>query len=212
SMAKQDRAIADIIERDPNVSRIGAFLLEGNQGFFFANLKPRADRQLSVDQVMEELRPKLAAVPGIMAFLQNPPPITISGQFSTSVYQMTLQSANLQEIFAWTPRLVDKMRQLPGFLDVNADLQIRSPQVMVDIDRDRALALSITPEQIQNALYSAFGNRQVSTIYTPANQYAVITEVAPEFQRGPEALSKLYVRSAQGTLIPLDAVARASRS
>jgi hydrophobic/amphiphilic exporter-1 (mainly G- bacteria), HAE1 family len=212
SMAKHHRAIADIVQNDPNVLKIGAFLPEGNQGFMFATLKPRPERKLSVDQVMEELRAKMAAVPGVMAFLQNPPPITISGQITTSVYQMTLQSANLQEIYAWTPRLVDKMRQLPGFLDVNSDLQIRSPQVMLNIDRDRALALNITPEQIQNALYTAYGDRQVSTIYTPANQYAVITEVESQYQRSPEALSKLFVRSGQGTLIPLDAMVKMSRS
>ena len=92
-------------------------------------MKPRSERRLSVDQIIEELRPKLSAVPGIMVFLQNPPPITVSGQFTTSVYQMTLQSANLHEIYAWVPRLMDKMRTLPGFLDVNSDLQIASPQV-----------------------------------------------------------------------------------
>ena len=115
-------------------------------------MKPRDQRALSVDQIIAELRPKLVAVPGIMAFLQNPPPITISGQFTTSVYQMTLQSVNLKEIYEWAPRWSDKMRTLPGFVDVNSDLQIASPQVMVDIDRDRALALGVTPEQIQNAL------------------------------------------------------------
>ncbi|MBI3666723.1 MAG: efflux RND transporter permease subunit, partial [Acidobacteria bacterium] len=175
-------------------------------------MKPRSERKLTVDQIMEELRPKMWAVPGIMSFLQNPPPITISGQFTTSVYQMTLQSTNLQEIYAWVPRLLDKMRGLPGFLDVNSDLQIRSPQVMVDIDRDRAQALGVTPEQIQNALYTAYGNRQVSTIYAPANSYMVITEVEPQYQRSPEALSKLYVRSSQGQLIPLDSVVKLSRT
>ena len=143
SMARHQRAAAEIVQRDPNVQNIGAFVPEGNQGFLFANLKPRSERKLNVDQIMEELRPKLASVPGLMTFLQNPPPITISGQFTTSVYQMTLQSANLQEIYTWTPRLVDKMRQLPGFLDVNSDLQIRSPQVMLDIDRDRALDIDV---------------------------------------------------------------------
>jgi HAE1 family hydrophobic/amphiphilic exporter-1 len=123
-----------------------------------------------------------------------------------------LQSTNLQEIYAWTPRLVNTMRQLPGFLDVNSNLQIASPQVMVNIDRDRALALSVTPDQIQNALYTAYGDRQVSTIYTPANQYAVITKVEERYQRSPDALSKLFVRSSQGALIPLSAVVAVSRS
>src|SRR5262249_50983980 len=125
---------------------------------------------------------------------------------------MTLQSVNLNEIYAWTPRLVDKMRQLPGFLDVNSDLQIRSPQLMVDIDRDRALTLGVTPQQIQEALYTAYGSRQVSTIYTPANEYPVITEVEPQYQRTPDALSKLYVRSTPGPLVPLDTVVKVNRS
>ncbi len=212
SMTKHHRAVADLARQHPDVQDVGAFVLDGNQGFLFMKMKPRSERKLTVDQIMEELRPRMATVPGIMAFLQNPPPITISGQFTTSVYQMTLQSANLKEIYSWVPRLMAKMRELPGFVDVNSDLQISSPQVMVDIDRDRALALSVTPEQIQNALYTAFGSRQVSTIYTPANLYAVITEVEPQYQRNPEALSKLYVRSSQGSLIPLDAVVNVSRS
>ncbi len=212
SMAKHHLAVVDIVDHDPGVADGGAFVGDGNQGFLFVRMKPRSQRKLSVDETMEELRPKVAAVPGILTFLQNPPPITISGQYSTSVYQMTLQSANLKEIYDWVPRLTEKMSTLPGFLDVNSDLQVSSPQVMVDIDRDRALSLGVTPEQIQTALYSAYGNRQVSTIYTPANQYAVIMEVEPQYQRSPDALSKLYVRSASGRLIPLDAVVTVSRS
>jgi HAE1 family hydrophobic/amphiphilic exporter-1 len=183
----------------------------GNQGFVFSNLKPRKDRALSVDQLIEDLRPKLATIPGIMVFLQNPPPITIGGQMGTSVYQMVLQSTNLREIYTWVPRLMDKMRGLPGFLDVNTDLQISSPEVMVDIDRDRATTLGITPEQIQTALYTAYGTRQVSTIFTPADEYSVITEVEPQYQRTPEALSKLYLRSSGGPLVPLDSVVKMKR-
>ena len=212
SMASHHRAVADIVTRDPNVAGAGAFLPEGNQGFVFARLKPRPERKLTIDQVMEELRPKLATVPGILTFLQNPPPITISGQFTTSIYQMTLQSANLKEIYEWTPKLVARMRQLPGFLDVNSDLQIASPQLSVDIHRDRALAVGITPQQIQDALYTAYGSRQVSTIYSPSNEYAVIAEVEPEDQRTPDAISKLYVRSAQGSLVPLSALVNVTRT
>ncbi len=218
SMARHHKAVVDIVARDPNVAGTGAFVGGGNQGFVFASMKPRDQRKLSVDETIQELRPKLATVPGTMTFLQNPPPITVSGQFSTSVYQMTLQSADLKEIYAWVPRVVEKMRTLPGFVDVNSDLQISSPQVMADIARDRALALGVTPAQIQNALYSAYGNRQVSTIFTPANQYAVILEAEPEHQRSPDALSKLYVRSSsagpggQGRLIPLDEVVNVSRT
>ena len=211
SMAKHLRAVSDIVERDPNIVNTGTFLMGGNQGGFFAHMKPRSERKLSADQVIEELRPKVAAVPGVMVFIQNPPPITVSGQYTTSVYQMTLQSTNLKEIYAWVPRLMDKMRSLPGFLDVNSDLQIASPQVTVDIDRDRAVALGLSPQQIQDALYAAYGDRQVSTIYTPANQYAVILQVEPQFQRTPEALSKMYLRSAQGQLVPLDTVVKLGR-
>jgi HAE1 family hydrophobic/amphiphilic exporter-1 len=212
SMAKHLKAVSDIARQDPNVADTGTFVMGGNQGGFFARMKPRSERKLSVDQIIEELRPKVGAVPGIMVFMQNPPPITVSGQFSTSVYQMTMQSANLKEIYAWVDPLIQKMRTLPGFLDVNSDLQIASPQVMVDIDRDRAVALGLSPQQIEDALYTAYGSRQVSTIYTPANQYAVILQVAPEYQRTPEGLSKIYLRSSGGALTPLDTVVKLSRA
>jgi HAE1 family hydrophobic/amphiphilic exporter-1 len=191
SMVKHQRAVMSVLQHDPNGVQVGAFVQGGNSGVVFMTLKPRSERKLTVDQVLQEVRPKLFGIPGIMAFLQNPPPITVSGQFATSVYQMVLQSANLHEIYDWTPRVAAKMRALPGFLDVNPDLQIASPQVLVDIDRDRAQALGVSPQQIQDALYTAYGSRQVSTIYTPANEYAVITEVEPKYQRNPSALAKL---------------------
>ncbi|HUO31759.1 MAG TPA: efflux RND transporter permease subunit [Bryobacteraceae bacterium] len=211
SMAKHLRAVSQIVQQDPNVLDTGTFLMGGNQGGFFAHMKPRSERQLSVDQIIEELRPKIAAVPGIMVFMQNPPPITVSGQFTTSVYQMTLQSPDLHEIYHWVDPLMNKMRTLPGFVDVNSDLQIASPQVNVDIDRDRAVALGLSPQQIEDVLYAAYGDRQVSTIYTPANQYAVIMQVEPRYQRTPEGLAKIYLRSSQGSLVPLNAVVNLSR-
>jgi HAE1 family hydrophobic/amphiphilic exporter-1 len=212
SMAKHTRALADIVRQDPSVQDVFTMSTESNQGIVFMRLKPRAERPLDADHVIAALRPKLATIPGIMTFMQNPPPITISGQNMNSAYQMTVQSANLQEIYEWAPRLMDKMRGLAGFVDVSTDLQIRSPQLMVNIDRDRALSLGVTPQQIQEALFTAYGTRQVSTIFTPANQYAVITEIAPEYQRTPDALSKLYVRSSQGPLVPLDTVVNVARS
>jgi hydrophobic/amphiphilic exporter-1 (mainly G- bacteria), HAE1 family len=211
SMAKHLKAVSQIVAQDPNVQDTGTFVMGGNQGGFFAKMKPRSERALSVDQIIEELRPKVAAVPGVMVFIQNPPPITVSGQHTLSVYQMTMQSANLKDIYAWVDPLMNKMRRLPGFTDVNSDLQIASPQVTVDIDRDRAVALGLSPEQIQNALYAAYSDRQVSTIYTPANQYAVILQVEPQFQRSPDALSKLYLRSSSGQLVPLNAVVKLGR-
>jgi HAE1 family hydrophobic/amphiphilic exporter-1 len=212
AMADRQKIVADIMKSDPNVVGSLAFSQESNVGYAFSLMKPRNQRELTVDQTIEQMRPKLDQVPGMMTFLQNPPPITINGQFTTSVYQMTLQSVNLNDIYDWTPKLTDKIRTLPGFVDVSSDLLIASPQLRIDIDRDRSLALGVTPEQIQNALYSSYGDRQVSNIYAPANQYSVILEVQPEYQRSPDALDKLYVRSANGQLVPLDAVARVARS
>ena len=212
SMAQRQKAVADILQADPNVANAVAFSSDSNVAYLFSMMKPRAERKLSVDQTIEELRPKLGRVPGILAFLQNPPPITINGQFTTSVYQITVQSVNLNEIYEWTPKLTDKIRTLPGFTDVNSDLLISSPQVKVNIDRDRALSLGVTPEQIQNALYTAYGDRQVSNIYAPANQYSVILEVQPEYKRSPDALEKLYIRSSNQKLVPLDGVAQVART
>jgi HAE1 family hydrophobic/amphiphilic exporter-1 len=217
SMSAHVLAASEVARHDPNVADVGAALMGGNQGIFFVRMKPRDERKLSVDQTIAELRPKLFQVPGILAFPQNPPPITVSGQFSTSVYQLTLQDTDLKELYAWTPRVVQAMTKLPGFVDINTDLQIASPQVMVDIDRDRAQSLGITPQQIQDALMSAYGDRQVSLIYQPANEYQVILEVEPQFQRSPDALSKLYVHAAgsagsPGTLVPLDSLVNVKRS
>jgi HAE1 family hydrophobic/amphiphilic exporter-1 len=211
SMARHQRAVADIIQKDPNVEGVFAYAGDGNTGIVYVMLKARNRRVLSVDRVIEELRPKLFSVPGMLAFLQNPPPITITGQNSNSVYQLTLQSANLQEIYKWVPLLTDKMQTLPGFVDVNSDLQIQSPQLKLDIDRDRALSLGVTPQQIESALAASYGNQQVSTIFTPSNQYQVITEVEPRYQTTPDALAKLYVHSSQGPLVPLESVVRMSR-
>ena len=207
-MVRHTRAIRDIVKAHPAVeTTIGFVVGGGNQSFVMAKLKPRGERSLSADQFIDQLRPRLFfSVPGVMAFLQNPPPITVSGQNSASVYQLTLQSASLDEIYAWGPKLKAKMQRLPGFVDVNSDQQISSPQVMVDIDRDRALSLGVSPEQVQDALYSAYGSREVSVIYAPADQYSVILELAKQYQRTPDALSKLYVRSSQGQLVPLDAM------
>ena len=162
-----------------------------------------------MDQIIEGLRPRLFGVPGILTFLQNPPPITVGGQQGqTSVYQLTLQSPNLQEIYDWAPKLAAAMSKLPGFVDVNSDMQISSPQVMVDIDRDRAQALGVNPQQIQDAMSSAYGERQASVIYASSDQYSVILQVKPQDQRNADALSKLYVRSSNGSLIPLSAVVK----
>jgi hydrophobic/amphiphilic exporter-1 (mainly G- bacteria), HAE1 family len=212
SMIEHQRAVTSILERDPNNEATISFTIGGNQGFLFMRLKPREQRALSADQVIQEVQPKLLSVPGVLAFLQNPPPITIGGQQTQSPYQLTLQGSDQNEVYRWAPVLMGKLRGLPGFQNVTSDLQIAGPQVVVNIDRDRAAALGVTPDQIQNALFTAYGSRQSSTIYTPSNEYQVITEVEPQYQRSPEALSKLYIRSAKGPLVPLDTVVNLEHS
>ncbi|HMC98088.1 MAG TPA: efflux RND transporter permease subunit, partial [Flavobacteriales bacterium] len=178
-VASHNYAAGEAVRAHPDVRDVGVFVIGGTRSFIFATMKPREQRVHSVDQIIEQLRPRVAAVPGLFVFMQNPPPITVGGQPGQSLYQLTLRSANLNEIYQWAPQLTNKMRALPGFVDVNSDMQIASPQVMVDIDRDRAQTLGITPQQVQDALFSAYSRRQVSVIYAPANQYSVILEVLP---------------------------------
>ncbi len=212
AMADHVWAVKNVLQHDPNVGSVFAFVNAGNSGQIFELLKDRKDRKLTADQILQEQQPKLLSVPGILAFLQNPPPIQIGGNNTQSPYQLTLEDADQNEIYHWVPILLEKMRTLPGLLNVTSDLQIASPQINVNIDRDRAETLGVTPDQIQNALFTAYGTRQASTIYTPSNEYQVILEVEPQYQRSPEALSKLYIRSAKGVLVPLDSVVKLERS
>jgi HAE1 family hydrophobic/amphiphilic exporter-1 len=215
-MMEHQLALMRIVKDDTNVmdfmSSIGAggSTVSGNQGRIFMHLKPRAERQ-HVDEVIQQLRKKFATVPGISAYLQNPPVIRIGGFLTKSLYQFTLQGPDLQELYHWAPIIKDRMATLAGFQDVTTDLLISSPQVVLNIDRDRAHALGVTVDQIENALYDAYGQRQVSTIYAPVNQYWVIMELMPEFQRDPAALAELYIRSSSGRLIPLREVAKITR-
>ncbi|HTW65819.1 MAG TPA: efflux RND transporter permease subunit [Bryobacteraceae bacterium] len=212
SMVAHLWAVKRVVEHDPNVRSVFANAGGGNQGQIFLMLKPRNQRALSADQVIQELQPKLLTIPGIQAFLQNPPPINIGSNNTQSPYQLTLQGTDQHEIYRWVPILLDRIRRLHGFMNVTSDLQIEGPQITVDINRDRAHTLGVTADQIQNALFTAYGTRQVSTIYTPSNEYQVILEVEPQYQRNPEALSKLYVRSAGGTLVPLDTLVAVHRT
>jgi HAE1 family hydrophobic/amphiphilic exporter-1 len=216
SMKQHQLAVMEIVRQDPNVDSFvstagaGGPSPTGNLGRIFVTLKSRSKRKLNADEVIQELRPKLAKVPGIQAFLQNPPPIRIGGQLTKGQYQFTLQSPEIKELYEHAPKLEAKMRELPGLQDVNSDLQIKNPQVNVEIDRDKASALRVTANQIEDALYSAYGARQISTIYTPINQYQVIIELEPQYQMDPSALSMLYIRSSNGPLVPLNAVANLS--
>jgi hydrophobic/amphiphilic exporter-1 (mainly G- bacteria), HAE1 family len=177
-----------------------------NSGRIFARLKPRNQRP-HVDQIIEELRPKLAQIPGINVYLQNLPPIRIGGQLTKSQYQFTLQSPDTGELYQFAPELEQRLRGLAQLQDVTSDLQIKNPQVEVQIDRDKAAALNVDPRSVEDALYSAYGSRQISTIYAPNNQYKVIMELQPQFQLDPEALSMLYIHSRTGQLVPLGSVA-----
>jgi hydrophobic/amphiphilic exporter-1 (mainly G- bacteria), HAE1 family len=217
-MVKHQQQVADIIEQDPNVegfmSSVGAGgpNATANTGRVVIHLKPRSERRLSADEVIEELRPKLAQVPGINVYLQNPPAINVGGRTSKGQYQFTLQDADTKELYQYEPQVEEKLRQLPGLEDVTSDLQITSPQVTVEIDRDKAQVLALSANQIESALYGAYGQRQITTIYTPSNQYWVIMEVEPQYQNDPSALSMLYVHSANGQLVPLSTVATLKRT
>ncbi len=213
SMVQHQRQVAAIVAKDPNVDGYmssigGAGGTVGNQGRLFLRLKPRSQRRLSADQVIRELQPKLGQVPGIRVFLQNPPPVRIGARFAKSQYQYTLQGTDIASLSTNASRLEAKLRQLPALENVTSDLQVKNPELQVDLDRDRAATLGVTPEQIEQALYDAYGTRQVSTIFTPNNQYWVVLELQPQFQRDPSALGLLSVRSSSGALVPIGAVAR----
>ena len=217
-MVEHQRTLAEIIAKDPNIrsfmSSVGATNMRptSNTGTLSITLKPRHERQLSADQIIQQLRPKLATVPGIRVYLQNPPVIRIGGQVTSGQYQYTLQSTDLEELYQWTQTLLGKMRQIPGLIDVNSNLNNKSPVVSLTVDRDKIATLGLSFGQVEDALQSAFSSRQISTIYGAANQYQVVLEVAPEFQLDPSMLSRLYVRASGGRLIPLDTVTRVSQS
>jgi HAE1 family hydrophobic/amphiphilic exporter-1 len=214
SMVHHQMAVAKVIAADPAVQEFMSSVGSGgrrasgaNTGRVFMHLKPLSQRA-GVNAVIRRLRTRLADIPGINVYLQNPPVIRIGGQLTKSLYQYTLQGPDIDELYRWAPKVEAALQKLPELQDVTSDLQIASPQLMIAIDRDKATVLGVTADQIENALYSAYGSRQVSTIYAPNNEYRVILEVEPQYQRDPAALSLLYVRSSVGQLVPLDTIAR----
>jgi HAE1 family hydrophobic/amphiphilic exporter-1 len=217
AMVRQQRAVAGLVAQNPYVdgfmSSVGAGgpNLAGNTGRMFIRLIPR-DKRPGAEEIVQGLRPQLNSIPGMKVFVQILPPIRIGGMLTKSLYQFTLQSPDIKELYHYAPLLEAKMREVPGMVDVTSDLQIKNPQVTVEIDRDRAATLGVTAHQVEDALYYAYGARQVSTIYAPNNQYWVIMELAPPFQMAPEALQWLYLRSASGQLVPLNVVANLTRS
>lgn len=213
SMVEHQQKVANILLQNPNVDSMmssagaGGLTVTGNSGFIFMSLKKKPDeRKLSAGEIIGDMRAKIADIPGIKVFPQIPPAIRI-GSFTKAMYQYALQATDLDELYQWAPMLEARMRQIEGLQDVNSDLQITSPEVRVNIDRGKALSLGITAKQIENTLYNAFGSKQISTIYTSSNQYKVILEVEPQYQRDPTALSNLYLRSLGGQLVPLNTVA-----
>ncbi len=199
--------IMKILAVDPNVASYTANV-SGYGGRFNVDLKPRRERALDADSVIEQLRPKLARIPGIRVFLTNPPAIRIGGMMTRSQYQYTLQDPDTAELYRVAPKFEAALRQVDLIQDVNSDLQIRNPEVDVALDRDQIAAFGLTANQVELALQSAYGMRQVSQIYAPEDEYLVILQVAPEFQHDPASLSLLYVQSATNQLVPLSAVVR----
>ena len=215
-MVKKQQIAANIVAQNPNIAGFmsavgGGFGASNNQGRLFLGLKPRSERP-SADDIVNDLRPKLSGIPGLNVYMQVPPAIQIGGRPGKSQYQYTLQSPDIAALDTAAKRLEARMRAIPQIQDVTSDLQISNPQVVVAIDRDRASSLGVNAQQIESALYNAYGSRQVSTIYTPNNQYMVVMELLPQFQQDINALRMLYVRSDKGDLVPLSAVANLTQN
>jgi HAE1 family hydrophobic/amphiphilic exporter-1 len=218
AMVKHQLAAAAIVQEDPNVDGFmsavggGGRLSTVNQGRFFIHLKPRSEREMSADEVARSLSQKLSAVPGMRAFISNPPVLNIGGRSSNSEYQYTLTSSDMEALYQGAGALERRLHDVPGLVDVSSDLQIKNPQVQVEIARDRAAALGIDVNQIESALYNAYGARQVSTIYTPNDQYWVVMELLPQYQRDLSAMSLLHLTGRQGVSVPLGSLAKVTPS
>ncbi|PYI84328.1 MAG: nodulation protein, partial [Verrucomicrobia bacterium] len=211
AMAERQQALAEVILKDPAVESLSSFIgVDGinttlNSGRLLINLKPLGERKVSASAVMRRLQPELAKIDGITLFMQPVQDLTVEDRVSRTQYQYTLEDADAGELNTWTGALMEKLRALPQLRDVATDQQTRGAQAMLVIDRVTASRLGITPQQIDDALYDAFGQRQISTLFTQLNQYHVILETLPHFQRNPLKLQDIYVRSASGGAVPLSA-------
>ncbi len=217
AMVEHQQALCTILLANPYIANFTSNVGSGgpnntaNNARLNIRLKPRAERP-SAQEILEQLRPQLAQVPGIRVFAQVPPLIRIGGRAAKSQYQFTLSAVDLDQLKELGPQMEARLRELPSLTDVTTDLQLTSPQVFVKVDRDKAATLGISAEQIDNSLYDAFGTRRVSTIYTSADEYDVILDVKPRFQQEPNELTKIYLRSTSGALVPLEAFAEISRT
>ena len=203
-MSRHQEQIVDLIRKDPNVlgvlSTVGESDISAasNSGNILVLLKPVHDRKKDVETIIQDLRPRLSQVPGMRIYLQNPPLVQVGGQVTKSPYQLTLQGPDRNELYTSADKLMQKMEAMPQLLDVTSDIQTKNPQLNVDIDRDKASAVGVTAQQIEDALNDAYGTRQISTIYATSNEYQVILEVKPEYQTDPSALGQLYIHSTAG--------------
>jgi multidrug efflux pump len=214
AMAERQRALAEVVLRDPAVASLSSFIgVDGtnttlNSGRMLINLKPLAERRVHASEVIRRLQPELATVEGITLYMQPVQDLSVEDRISRTQYQFTLESSDPKELSTWVPKLLEVLQHSPALADVTSDLQDQGLQAYIDIDRDTAGRLGITPAAIDSVLYSAFGQRLVSTIFTQASQYRVVLEVKPEFRRGPEALEGLYVASSTGAQVPLSSIAK----
>ena len=215
AMKAAEKQVLEIIQADPNVEAAMGFMGASgfnpslNVGRATIALKPFNKRK-PADEVVRALRPKLQKIIGVKVFVQNVPVIRIGGQLTKSPYQFVLQGASIEQLYRWAPQIEAKLKTLPELTDVTSDLQITRPQVTVEIDREKASSVGVTPQQISAALNAGFGAKQVSSIYTATNNYWVILELDPKYQRDPSALNMLYIRSTTGLLVPLNSVAKLS--
>jgi multidrug efflux pump len=214
AMSERQQALVRVILKDPDVASLSSFIgIDGtnmtpNSGRIQINLKPRDERHADATEIIRRLQPALQSVEGITLYLQPVQDLTVENRVSRTQYQYTLEDADARELSEWTPRLIGKLKELPELRDVASDQQNSGLQAMLDIDRDTASRLGIVPQLIDDTLYDAFGQRQVSTIYTQLNQYHVVLEVLPAFQENPDALKSIYVKSASGAQVPLSSFTR----
>ncbi len=215
AMAERQQKVAAIIQAHPAVadvtSSVGVGGNTGNQGRMFIVLKPR-DQRPPVAEIIQQIRRQVNGIPGMAVYMQPVQNLRIGGRQSKSLYQYTIQALDLDELYQWSAKLEGSLRAMPKLQDVTSDLQLNNPQAFVRIDREKAATLGIGVDLVRSTLYSAFGQRQVSTIYTPSNDYQVLIELEPKYQQDDSALSRIYVRSSTGKLVPLDAFARVERT
>ena len=218
AMAERQQALTKVILQDPAVESLSSFIgIDGtnttlNSGRILINLKPLEERDASASDVIRRLRPELTKVSGITLFMQPVQDLSVDAKVSRTQYQYTLEDPNSEELAAWAPRIVDRLRTLPELRDVGSDQQDKGPRVSLDIDRPTAARFGITPQQIDDTLYNAYGQRQISTIFTELNQYRVILSVKPDFSQSPDRMQSLYLRGTSGAKVPLSAISRTSET